>query len=61
MMTMQKQMAYKSVSLSWWLSPALQAYLDGQLYTENNMAERNCVLSLLKDGQDGGSPACRKP
>jgi hypothetical protein len=61
MMAMQKQMAYKSVSLSWWLSPALQAYLDGQLYTENNMAERNCVLSLLKDGQDGGSPACRKP
>ena len=33
MMTMQKQMLYKRISLSWWLSPPLQAYLDGQLYT----------------------------
>jgi hypothetical protein len=58
MMRMQKQMLYKSVSLSWWLSPPLQAYLDGQLYTGNNLAERNCVISLL---QDGGTPACQKP
>ena len=34
MMSMEKQMQYKSISLSWWLSPPLQAYLDGQLYTE---------------------------
>jgi hypothetical protein len=61
MMSMQKQIVYKSVALSWWLSPPLQAYLDGQLYSENNLAERNCVISLLKDGQDGGAPACRKP
>ena len=33
MMSIEKQMLYKSVSLSWWLSPPLQAYLDGQLYT----------------------------
>ena len=58
MMRMQKQMLYKSVSLSWWLSPPLQAYLDGQLYTGNNLAERNCVISLL---QDSGAPACQKP
>ena len=61
MMSVQKQVLYKSVSLSWWLSPPLQAYLDGQLYSENNLAERNCVISLLKDGQNGGTPACRKP
>ena len=60
MMSMQKQIVYKSVALSWWLSPPLQAYLDGQLYSENNLAERNCVISLLKDGQNGGTPACRK-
>jgi hypothetical protein len=60
MMSMQKQIVYKSVALSWWLSPPLQAYLDGQLYTANNLAERNCVISLLKDGEDGGAPACRK-
>ncbi len=59
MMAMEKQMQYKSISLSWWLSPPLQAYLDGQLYTPNNLAERNCVISLLKDGQEGGAPACR--
>jgi hypothetical protein len=59
-MQMQMQMLYKSVSLSWWLSPSLQAYLDGQLYSANNLAERNCVISLLKDGQDGGAPACQK-
>ena len=60
MMTMQKQMLYKRISLSWWLSPPLQAYLDGQLYTANNLAERNCVISLLKDEGDGSS-ACQKP
>ena len=42
---------YKSVSLSWWLSPPLQAYLDGQIYNEHNLNERNCVISLLKDTQ----------
>jgi hypothetical protein len=61
MMSMEKQMNYKSISLSWWLSPPLQAYLDGQLYTKNNLAERNCVISLLKDGQDGAAPSCEKP
>ncbi len=61
MMGMEQQMNYKSISLSWWLSPSLQAYLDGQLYTKNNLAERNCVISLLKDGQDSGAPACREP
>ncbi len=60
MMSIQKQVTYKSVALSWWLSPPLQAYLDGQLDSENNLAERNCVLSLLKDDQDGGAQACRK-
>jgi hypothetical protein len=59
-MSMQKQIVYKSVALSWWLSPPLQAYLDGQLYSENNLAERNCVISLLKDDQSGKTP-CRKP
>ena len=60
MMSMQKQMLYKSISLSWWLSPPLQAYLDGQLYSENNLAERNCIISLLKDGEDSRSSACHK-
>jgi hypothetical protein len=38
----------KSVSLSWWLSPPLQAYLDAQIYSRHNLATRNCVLSLLR-------------
>jgi hypothetical protein len=58
MMSMKKQIVYKSVALSWWLSPALQAYLDGQLYSDNNLAERNCVIALLKDDRDSG--ACRQ-
>ena len=52
MMSMQRQIAYKNVALSWWLSP------PWQLYSQNNLAERNCIISLLKDGQDGR--ACRK-
>jgi hypothetical protein len=60
MMTMQEQMLYKRISLSWWLSPPLQAYLDGQLYTANNLAERNCVISLLKDEGDSRA-TCQKP
>ncbi|MGO9982938.1 MAG: hypothetical protein ACLPIX_01855 [Rhodomicrobium sp.] len=60
MMSMKKQIVYKSVALSWWLSPPLQAYLDGQLYSQNNLAERNCVLSLLQDDQHGGTLACQK-
>jgi len=60
MMSVQKQVLYKSVSLSWWLSPPLQAYLDGQLYSQNNLAEQTCVLSLLKDDQDSSTLACQK-
>ena len=59
MMSIQKQMLYKSVALSWWLSPPLQAYLDGQLYSDTNLAERNCIISLLKNGQDGRALACK--
>jgi hypothetical protein len=56
---MQQQAQYKRVSLSWWLSPPLQAYLDNQLYGAYNMKERGCVISLLKDNQHGGSQDCR--
>ncbi|MGB9025338.1 MAG: hypothetical protein ACLPJY_10325 [Rhodomicrobium sp.] len=61
MMSMEKQLSYKSISLSWWLSPSLQAYLDEQLYTKNNIAQRNCVISLLEDGQGNGASVCQKP
>jgi hypothetical protein len=54
----QRQAQYKSISLSWWLSPPLQAYLDGQLYTKHNMDERNCVVSLLKDARPKELQAC---
>ncbi len=50
---------YKSVSLSWWLSPPLQAFLDQQIYDEHNLAERNCVISLLKDDPAGGETVCK--
>lgn len=40
----------KSVSLSWWLSPPLQAYLDAQVYSRHNKTARKCVLSLLNSG-----------
>jgi hypothetical protein len=46
---MQKEVQYKSVSVSWWLSPPLQAFLDAQVYSEHNQTERNCVISLLED------------
>ncbi len=49
MQTMAQQIQIKSVSLSWWLSAPLQAYLDQQLYAPNNAEQRRCVLSLLKD------------
>ncbi len=45
----QEEVQYKSVSLSWWLSPPLQAFLDAEIYSAHNQAERNCVLSLLED------------
>ena len=45
----QEEVQYKSVSLSWWLSPPLQAFLDAQIYSEHNQTERNCVVSLLED------------
>ena len=54
----QQQAQYKSVSLSWWLSPPLQAYLDGQIYNKHNMEERNCVISLLMDDQPGEAASC---
>jgi hypothetical protein len=56
---MQQQAQYKPVSLSWWFSPPLQAYLDNQLYSAYNTEERGCVISLLKDEQYGGGQDCR--
>ena len=49
---------FKSVSLSWWLSPPLQAFLDGQVYADHNIRERTCVISLLNDNQPGKAQAC---
>ncbi len=54
--------AWKSVSLSWWLSPPLQAYLDGQVYAPQNEDAHTCVLSLLKPqkaGESAAPPPCR--
>ncbi len=45
----RQQAQYKNISLSWWLSPPLQAFLDGQIYSSHNLNERNCVISLLQD------------
>jgi hypothetical protein len=53
-----KETRYKSVSLSWWLSPPLQAYLDGQIYAAHNAKQRNCVLDLLRRGPAAQSTAC---
>jgi hypothetical protein len=55
----QQQAQYKSVSLSWWLSPPLQAYLDGQIYNTHNKEERNCVMSLLMDEQPEEATSCQ--
>lgn len=54
----RQQPHFKSVSLSWWLSPPLQAFLDGQIYSKRNAAQRDCVISLLKDTQPG-TQACQ--
>lgn len=48
---------WKSVSLSWWLSPPLQAYLDGQVYAPHNRAAHGCVLSLLTGKREAGASA----
>ncbi len=45
----QEQIRYKSVAISWWLSPPLQAFLDAQIHSDHNRSELNCVLSLLED------------
>ncbi|MGA7326680.1 MAG: hypothetical protein WBX25_19865 [Rhodomicrobium sp.] len=55
----RQQARYKSVSLSWWLSPPLQAFLDGQIYSKRNDQQRKCVLALLQDGGGSSSPACQ--
>ncbi len=47
--------SWKQVSLSWWLSPPLQAYLDGQVYAGHNAQAFEGVLTLL--GQDSGTAA----
>jgi hypothetical protein len=43
------EQAWKSVSLSWWLSPPLQAYLDAQLYSAQNQETVRRLLDLLKE------------
>lgn len=47
--------SWKQVSLSWWLSPPLQAYLDGQVYADHNAEAFRGVLDLLA-AQDSGKP-----
>jgi hypothetical protein len=54
----QQQVQYKSVSLSWWLSPPLQAFLDGQVYSSYNQKERDCVISLLEDNAAASRELC---
>lgn len=49
---------FKSVSLSWWLSPPLQAFLDGQVYADHNIKERDCVISLLGDDPAAQAKVC---
>ena len=55
----QEEVQYKSVSLSWWLSPPLQAFLDAQIYSDHNLTERNCVISLLENDPTAAKQACR--
>jgi hypothetical protein len=47
--------SWKQVSLSWWLSPPLQAYVDGQVYAQHNAEAFSGVIALL-GGQDQGKP-----
>ncbi len=54
----QTAIGWKSVSLSWWLSPSLQAYLDGQIYSTYNRGSRECVVSLLRDRNAGDRSSC---
>jgi hypothetical protein len=58
MMKKTQQEQYKTISLSWWLSPPLQAYLDGQIYNASNREERNCIISLLKEDQPKEAGGC---
>jgi hypothetical protein len=39
--------AWKNVSLSWWLSPPLQAHLDAELYAPHNTQALKNILDLL--------------
>jgi hypothetical protein len=54
----RQQAQYKNVALSWWLSPPLQAFLDGQIYSKHNQAERHCVITLLEDNPTAVQQAC---
>jgi hypothetical protein len=54
----QRELEYKDVSLSWWLSPPLQAFLDGQIYSNYNQKERDCVISLLEDNPAAARQLC---
>jgi hypothetical protein len=49
---------WKNISLSWWLSPAFQAYLDDQIYSGNNERSHDCVLALLRDHSKGEKDKC---
>jgi hypothetical protein len=42
---------WKNISLSWWLSPPLQAYLDGQLHCRHNQEKLDDVLLSLGASQ----------
>src|SRR5690606_37038252 len=49
--------AWKNVSLSWWLSPPLQAYLDAQLHSPRNQRTMDRILGLLEERGQENRPA----
>jgi hypothetical protein len=48
--------SWKQLSLSWWLSPPLQAYLDGQVYAPHNVEAFRGVMALLRVAELGAAP-----
>ncbi len=44
----QRIRSWKQLSLSWWLSPPLQAYLDAQVYAPHNAEALQAVIELLQ-------------
>ena len=53
------QEVYDALLSSEAMTLPLQAFLDGEIYSDHNQAERNCVIALLQDDPAVVKQSCR--